>query len=48
MSNTNRINIGRREYTVTTQIATNGELQYILTGKRGAIYGTMRTGIALR
>jgi hypothetical protein len=36
------ITIGRREYAVSTQTAQNGELQYILTGKRGAVYGTMR------
>ncbi len=39
---TTTIQIGRRSYSVATQTASNGELQYILTGKRGATYGTMR------
>lgn len=38
----NTIAIGRLTYTVTTQIAKNGELQYLLEGKRGALYATMR------
>lgn len=36
------LTIGRRTYSVSTQTAGNGELQYVLTGKRGALYGTMR------
>lgn len=36
------IAIGRLTYTVTTETAKNGELVYLLTGKRGAVYATMR------
>ena len=38
----NAIKVNGREYTVTTQTAKNGELQYVLTGKRNAVYATMR------
>ena len=37
------IKIKNSYYTVTSQWSKGlGEVQYILTGKRGAIYGTMR------
>lgn len=36
------IRINGRDYSVSEQTACNGEKQYILTGKRGATYGTMR------
>lgn len=39
---TTTIRIRGRTFAVATQTAGNGDLQYMLTGPRGAIYGTMR------
>lgn len=36
------IRIAGREYKVTTRTLSTGELQYLLEGKRGAHYATMR------
>ena len=41
-STTKTIVIRGREYSVTTQTTKYDARQYILTGKRGATYGTMR------
>lgn len=36
------IKIGRLTYNVTIRTLASGELQYLLEGKRGALYATMR------
>jgi hypothetical protein len=43
MTTTNQtITIRGRSFSVSTQTTPHGTVQYILTGKRGAVYGTIR------
>ncbi len=38
----NTITVCGREFSVTQDVTSFGEKRYILTGKRGAVYATMR------